>query len=721
MAPRHLGVRIAAAALLLIVSSACSDPTPRASATLPTAAEQQTPADTEFDVQDSMAATARAPSTARTQEAQPLSWGAFQCVGADGRVVPGLVVTVRGSDGRVLLTNGDGMGVVRFDPDWRTLQPMDVEASWVGGGGHAQTIDLGRGAKGDPNAQFELPPCGALEFVFPADAKTGEYTIEMPGFDETPLPLYWEKGVLRLEPVHLGHTFALVGPEGVRMRPSQFEGPQADGESVRVELHPRSLGSWFNARIALSDGRPPVGARIRAEIFVNGRKAAPTARARVDASGEIELELRWNAPPPEFELSLSTMGRPVHQTERARFRVAAIQPGANDLGVLRLEQPPLLLAGRVVDAQGRGIEGAAVGLEPRPALRMGETMVPFEVVGTDPLGRFEMRGDPPLFDVALVARAPGHGPAWIERAPLGALDVELALGAGASVSGVLRAPSGAGRDSADVPVVLRLEVRSADPAAAPHTILMLGNGATPFRIDGARAGPSSLFVLDHGRLAHWRIADFEVPHEGGIDLGDVEWSSAVETVMVQLVERSTAASNASIRPVDGGFIAPPSGAGGMQSDGAVVRVQVPPEGLDVVAGARLFLDTPLRLVAPGPIVVALERAPRLELELPAELGGAYDVGTGFDFGVRLQPAAAKGAAQRTADREPHWFEGERRLVLFPRFKGPARAEVWLARVTSTERRVVLVGEVALDVDSATRLLPIDAQALDAARALLEVD
>jgi hypothetical protein len=150
----------------------------------------------------------------------------------------------------------------------------------------------------------------------------------------------------------------------------------------------------------------------------------------------------------------------------------AASEATSDVGIWTLVPGPLL-AGKVVDAEGRPVAGAAVGRLPQGAMTRGQSPTSLmqeldqdECTKTDTAGHFEL---PAIGAGTVVLRAehPDHAPAQLDAFVLGATehrtDLVLTLAPGASITGVVQDP---------LPLDLRLLVAARqamaghDPAAA---------------------------------------------------------------------------------------------------------------------------------------------------------------------------------------------------------------------------------------------------------------
>jgi protocatechuate 3,4-dioxygenase beta subunit len=142
-----------------------------------------------------------------------------------------------------------------------------------------------------------------------------------------------------------------------------------------------------------ADGAPVAGTRVR--ILPAGRQDATT-----DAEGKFEIT--WNGQARRRGTSLCLVAR---HMQRNLAAVAEIVEGTSTLDV-KLE-PGIVIAGRVVDPNGKGIAGARVS----PMLSMSGwgSSLSEDGVPTDRSGSFEVRAAPAGHKYDLHVRADGYG------------------------------------------------------------------------------------------------------------------------------------------------------------------------------------------------------------------------------------------------------------------------------------------------------------------------
>ncbi|MBI1380555.1 MAG: hypothetical protein GC161_05630 [Planctomycetaceae bacterium] len=425
----------------------------------------------------------------------------------------------------------------------------------------------------------------------------------------------------------------------------------------------------LRARIVGSDGRLLVGESLLAQSFVDGKRVGAGQTIVGDGDGRFAWALDGavsaTAAPSigALELRLVHASAPPSRREGARFAIADLAVGTNDLGDLRLNGPEPLLGGRVLDAAGEPVPGALLALE--PSAGAGQA---FDLVGSDDFGQFQFQGELPLGDWALVARAAGTGAARMDPAPVGHMDIELVLGPGASLAGSLVQDEGA------PPLVLRLEATDRGGLVLAHTVVHLRGQPAPFRLDGVPAGEVQLAVLDPGRFALGSVGSVDVPTEGVVELGALPVPGAPRQVRFAV----TALGG---DPLESLTVRPTQGAGGVTWPSGEGTLVLPREGAALLLSSPGYLTEELE-VAPAADGVAPVATAELVPATPSrfQMGGG-PLPPGCDLGFAL-------SAGGEAPGEPHWFEGASAVELAAPFTGAGTVHTWLAYETRFERRIV---------------------------------
>ena len=456
-------------------------------------------------------------------------------------------------------------------------------------------------------------------------------------------------------------------------QPERTAAPVAGAPAAESETSPRPPPVLLRARIVGSDGRLLVGESLLAQSFVDGKRVGAGQTIVGDGEGRFAWALDGAQLSGALELRLVHASAPPARRESARFAIADLSLGANDLGDLRLNGPEPLLGGRVLDAAGEPVPGALLALE--PAAGAGQ---PFDLVGSDDFGQFQFQGELPLGDWALVARAAGTGAARMDPAPVGHMDLELVLGPGASLAGALAQDEGA------PPLVLRLEVTDGGGLVLAHTVVHLRGQPAPFRLDGVPAGEVQLAVLDPGRFALGSLGSVDVPTEGVVELGALPLPGAPRQVQFAV----TALGGA---PLDSLTVRPAQGAGGVTWPSGEGTLVLPREGAALLLSSPGYLNQELVVAAATDGV-----APVATAELVPATPSLFQMGAGL-----LPPGCDLGfalSARGEAPGEPHWFEGASTMQLAAPFTGAGTVRTWLAYETAAERRVVELAPRPVHVD-----------------------
>lgn len=302
--------------------------------------------------------------------------------------------------------------------------------------------------------ELELPPHGAimLRLVDPQGRPlTPDGQVKI-GDPETPNRNRIGRligGRARLEPVALDRNFDLTieleDQSRGHVAPTQVAGPTADEPLIDLSLTVTPEILRFRCRPIGPDGEglPDRGFHFR---FPAGR---PSLTIRSDAEGILHggFDPRGFRTPGKLdgELVLVDGGH-----DRARAPVEFDLPdlgtvvvpdlGLIDLGDLRLEQLPLLVSGRIVDEDGRGLAGIGPRVQPVDARRPSAGLRYGGFIGhgvvSDEDGRFEIRGVATKPDVLVTIGAPGR--VGVDRTlPRGSAEAEFVLVRQARIRGRL--------------------------------------------------------------------------------------------------------------------------------------------------------------------------------------------------------------------------------------------------------------------------------------------
>jgi hypothetical protein len=273
-------------------------------------------------------------------------------------------------------------------------------------------------------------------------------------------------------------------------------GPSRPGERVTLVLQIESPTPVLVARI-LRDGELVRGARLRIVQLVrsfDGTYGRSELSARTDAEGRMRLSVQGGAEGHVSRRSLDLRIRPDHGEAGPWADVelpARLERGTTDLGDIALVEPPLLVAGRVVDEAGRGIAGAGISLAAAADVSAGAGAtgwieMPQEGLSTQRDGSFEVRGTPPAGDLQVSVWHERFGSPEPRLVPVGTRDLELVLpGAGSIAGRVLAEPEVMG-------VGIDVLAHGADENQGNVRGASLDRATGAFEIQGLAPGPYAL-------------------------------------------------------------------------------------------------------------------------------------------------------------------------------------------------------------------------------------
>lgn len=272
--------------------------------------------------------------------------------------------------------------------------------------------------------RLQLPPTGSLHLrcVDPDGQRIEDNVLVRIGTGRgaTAGTTHWlaERGELEVLWVALGDALTINGQTvGLSPKysgtPKQVAGPRTEGERVEFEL-------TFEAPPVRLLGRAlgPEGAALE-DVSIAIASAADIwslAEDRTGAGGQFELRLGYlpvkEERPLVLRLKSLALEAPIELPQRTEDRDLR-------LGDIRFTPVPQLVAGRVVDVEGRGIAGASVtvelrsgtldlsGFSPEPGLETWSAD-PSATVRTDLAGRFVVHGKPADTERRLRASAEGY-------------------------------------------------------------------------------------------------------------------------------------------------------------------------------------------------------------------------------------------------------------------------------------------------------------------------
>ena len=318
----------------------------------------------------------------------------------------------------------------------------------------------------DDVLNFVLEPTGSCEVVVldargqplagPLEA-TLSFADAGPGGAASPLPRTATRrsrsGLdVGFEQVELGRQLAVSVQREDSAAPllATGAGPRRPGERVVLEVRVPGDRAILRGRLVDQAGTPLGQVAVHARIESAGAEQAgpPDVSLRTARDGRFSVDC---APLPDeaFERSLAVYRLSEDGTDLAVTRrplPAELDAGVHELGDFVLAQPPLAVAGVVVDDTGQPVADASITASPvdsasaddSPALDRPLALAP---VRSDASGRFEIFGELASAGTALVARKDSRiGGPVVARA--GERGVRLVLGATGGLAGtVLLDPS----------------------------------------------------------------------------------------------------------------------------------------------------------------------------------------------------------------------------------------------------------------------------------------
>lgn len=391
-------------------------------------------------------------------------------LGADGTPAPSIEVALRSRVHQMIIDRR----VARTDAGGRARWPHVTFESVSGDPASSSVAVVGLAAPGgevplDPLALprepviLRLGASGSVEVVVHdlggEPLKAGSVELSIDNSPDEAAPSFWRaseyvsvdvtNGRALFEHVRLGEALiAKLEPPGasapIRRR---LRGPRSAGERVVVEFRLGEDQPAVVVRLVDEGGAPLAERNVRWTVSVASEfsRSANDGELRTDSGGEIELLLdsKWaeggqrtlrvvldsDEPyPPQARLDLSR----------------AFSPGRHELGELVLRSPPLIAAGRVVNADGAPAPDARVSVQ--ELREQGEETLDVldEEIGCDAEGRFLLRGQLRATRVRIGAQTNSARSADLSCA-VGADNLELTLVEGGVITGrvLLDTPAGA--------------------------------------------------------------------------------------------------------------------------------------------------------------------------------------------------------------------------------------------------------------------------------------
>ena len=449
----------------------------------------------------------------------------LRAVDGRGEAVAGVFIAVttkvQSQSGEASTSRGDlpptdehGIVEMKHTQLWggAALVEATARASMVAGDGPPVAVDL-RDPPKDP-VDVPVPESGALEVALLwADGRpwtlpaTSTLDLHVGPPDEHVYAHQPGRNMFRFD--QDGRAVAAPVPCGKKLVvstttafPDQtVDGPAGAGERVRVELRLSDKTSIVVGRVLLPDRSPFVG---RAMIMFENASGSASQELATEADGRFRTVVRehlGNQPSIALQRRDDRTWSPIGEEAEIALR-APLVPGLNDVGDVVLAPAPVLVAGRLVDGDGKPAKGVQPDLE---RTRIGERESWQQAWDTpirlDDEGRFEVRSLPKGRNYRIRVRGDGTPMQPIEFAP-GTTDLVIKVERGGSVRATFLAdplleslsfrlvpPAGARKDPrspfADESgwprrdAERKLSVQWCGLAAGPHRLLVACRGLDP--------------------------------------------------------------------------------------------------------------------------------------------------------------------------------------------------------------------------------------------------
>lgn len=171
-------------------------------------------------------------------------------------------------------------------------------------------------------------------------------------------------GAARFEPVRVGGELELAISQGDdSAQILRIRAPASQGEVVQAEFRDARGAVVLLVRLVDEQGAPLADREISCIYAAGGDLGADESRSTLstDAEGRLRFPLgSERASGLQRSLKLTLRDADSNQRSGQLELAAAYAAGEHDLGDVRLNYPPCVAAGRVLDAQGAPVAGAAV-------------------------------------------------------------------------------------------------------------------------------------------------------------------------------------------------------------------------------------------------------------------------------------------------------------------------------------------------------------------------
>lgn len=432
-----------------------------------------------------------------------------------------------------------------------------------------------------------------------------------------------EAGEARFAAVGLGLACTVSYDDRPDHPPAELEldGPLRAGEELRVELRLPASEGFVALRVLAPDGSPLAAAQVEASLVrqIGGGSFSSGETHTTDGAGRLVLPVRegWSeGQVRKYTLLHRPTDGPECQGDVDLSRELA--PGTSELGDVALRPRPVLVAGRVLDRDGKGV-AASLTVERRYGEGENEDWahVAWSDAGED--GRFVFYDEPPDTPLRLSIDSDEHQPIDPREFAAGTSNLEIVLTRGVGLRGSVLVPAGMS------PLAIQVEARGASERDRRSTAV---DASGDFELTGLAPGTYEVeFSLRPTDQLLFGVS--AVQARGGEDdprLAQVDLRAHARRVLL-----TVRASDGS--PAAGGWVHVRNGRAWEQVafviEGGTAEVLVPATGSDVeisVPGHRtLFLDG-----------LADDREVRLESAFRVRCELAPDVPLPEDGGLQLR-------------------------------------------------------------------------------------
>jgi hypothetical protein len=238
-------------------------------------------------------------------------------------------------------------------------------------------------------------------------------------------------GSIRFEGIEAGRSFTLSGrTQGRRPVRREIAGPTVAGEEIEVSLRLGEATHGITFRLVDPDGEP-FRERAVAVALVRENRFGPLVPTRADRTtdetGRVRIDLGSSTGTLAWEIWMPPAGESDRRDLDPEWMgEATADVGAGnteiDAGDVSLRRVPLLVAGSVVDGEGRPLAGATVNTSVRGGLADDRRST-----RTGPDGAFVLHGPPSGGDIRVYASKIHHESRGGVTVPPGTADCRLVL------------------------------------------------------------------------------------------------------------------------------------------------------------------------------------------------------------------------------------------------------------------------------------------------------